>query len=492
METTVDNQSLAKTTIYGTLWMYAAMYSSKFINVISLAILARLLLQEDFGIANFALVFVSMIDFPGLGIGPALVYHDKDSERTNAGFWSVILIGILMTVGTYFIAPLVGDYFQDDRAVPVIQVFSLYFILTALGVVPSSLLAKNLSFKLKFIPDFSGSLSKAAVSITMAFMGFGAWSLIAGNLVNTLVATIVLWIVWRSGWRPSFHFNVKEALALLKYASSIVAIYLLSMLLVNLDQLLIGRYVGAAALGVYALGFRIPELLIKQFYVAISQVLFPVFAKVKSDTEVMGQGFLTSLRYILMITAPVAVGLALVARPVVLLIFGEKWVEAIPVLAAISFYTLFYSLDFNSGNVFMAQGRPDIIPRIQLINLLIAAPILFWTVVQYKSILAVAGVQVILAVVMGTARLLVAAHLLKIPKKNIFELFRPLLVSTGIMAVAVSLALRLVSGASPILQLLVTVPTGALVYGASLWLLERETVLQAIKILRSAVLKKSA
>ncbi len=482
-----ENRSLAKTTIHGTLWMYAAMYSGKFINLISLTILARLLLKEEFGIANFALVFVSMIDFPGLGIGPALIYHDKDSKRTNSGFWLAILVGILMTIGTLWGAPLMGDYFKDPRAIPVIRGFAVYFLFVAFGVVPSSILNKDLSFKQKFIPDLIGSLSKGFVSVTMAFMGFGAWSLIAGNLMQTLVVTIVLWIVWRTDWRPSFQFDIKEAWSILKYAGSIVSIYLLAMLIMNIDYLLIGRFLGAAALGVYSLGFRIPELLIKQFYVALSQVLFPVFTKMRAKTEVLGQGFLISLRYILMITAPAAIGLALLSRPLVLLIFGEKWSDAIPVMAAISFYILFLSMDFNSGDAFKAQGRPDIIPRIQIVNVVVAIPVLWWAVVHFGTIVAVAWAQVALAVTMGAFRLLVAAHLLQIPKNRLIQLFQPLVISTGIMAASVLAVLQLVSDSSPLVQLVLAIPTGALVYGASLWVVEREAVLQASKLLRSAV-----
>jgi len=483
----VENQLLAKTTIHGTLWMYVAMYSSKLVNLISLTILARLLLKEDFGIANFALVFVSMVDFPGLGIGPALVYHDKDSERTNSGFWLAIIVGFVMTVGTLLGAPLIGDFFQDARAVPVIRVFAIYFLLVGFGVIPSSLLTKNLSFKLKFIPDFAGSMSKGVISIALAFLGFGAWSLIAGNLMNTLMSTVVLWMVWRSDWRPSFRFNFKEAWALMKYAGSIVAIYLLAMLLVNIDYLLIGRYLGAVALGVYVLGFRIPELLIKQFYVALGQVLFPVFTKMKAETEVLSQGFLISLRYILMITAPMAVGLALVSKPLVLTVFGEKWADAIPVMTAISIHTLFYSLDFNSGDVFKAQGRPDIIPRIQILNLVVAVPVLWWSVAYFGTIIAVAWAQVALAIVMGIARLLIVAHLLNIPKIKIFQLFKPPLISTGIMAATIIMVLRLAADGTSLLQLILTIPIGALAYGASLWMFEREAVLKAGKVLRSAV-----
>jgi O-antigen/teichoic acid export membrane protein len=238
---------------------------------------------------------------------------------------------------------------------------------------------------------------------------------------------------------------------------------------------------------VYVLGFRIPELLIKQFYVALGQVLFPVFTKLKAQSEIFSQGFLITLRYILMITAPMAIGLALISQPLVILAFGEKWADAIPVMAAISIYTLFSSLDFNSGDVFKAQGRPDIIPRIQLLNLVVAIPVLWWSVAYFGTIIAVAWAQVGLAIVLGIVRLFIVAHLLSIPKIKIFQLFQPLFVSTGIMATVILIILELFAGTSPLIQLVLTIPIGALVYIVSLWLFEREAVLQAGQVLRSTV-----
>jgi O-antigen/teichoic acid export membrane protein len=188
-----------------------------------------------------------------------------------------------------------------------------------------------------------------------------------------------------------------------------------------------------------------------------------------------------------MITAPMAVGLAIISRPLVLTIFGEKWSDAIPVMAVISFYVLFSSLDFNSGEVFKAQGRPEIIPRIQILNLVIAVPVLFWSVTNFGTIIAVAWAQAALAVVMGITRLLIVAHFLNIPKIQIFQVFKPPFISTGLMTTIIILVLRLTEGATPILQLFLTIPIGAMVYGVSLWLLERDAVLTAWKVLRHAL-----
>jgi PST family polysaccharide transporter len=486
--TTVD-KSLVRKTVTGTLWTYAAHYSGKIVNLIGVTILARLLSQEEFGVASYALVVISLLDFPGLGIGPSLIYHKREKDRTNTAFWLAILIGVIMTAATALLAPLVGLYFQDARAVPVTRALSVYFILVAFGVIPSSLLNKQLSFKRKFIPDLAGAINKGVVAIMLALVGFGAWSLVAGNLINTLTTTIVLWFVWRSSWRPELHFDRQYVRPLLGYAAHIVSIYFLGILLLNVDYLLVGRYLGAAALGIYMLAFRIPELLIKQFYAAISEVLFPVFTRVKDDAEALKRGFLEAMKYISLMTVPMALGLALVARPLVLTVFGEKWAEAIPVTSAIALYTLFRSFYFNAGSLFKAQGRPDVVTRLHLFNLVILVPALWYAATQYGTISAVAWMQVAVVFFVGTIRLYVGSRMLDLPFASMIKVFVPALTGSAIMALAVTAALILTEPYPPMIQLVVAVAVGGLTYLAAIFALHRDMLLTASRTLRSALVR---
>jgi PST family polysaccharide transporter len=482
-------KSFVRSTIRGTLWVYAALYSGKLLNLITITILARLLLKEDFGVAGYATVIVSFLDFPGLGIGPALIFHPREARRTNTAFWLSILIGLGMGAVMLAGAPLVGIYFRDERAVSVTRWMALYFPLVGLGVVPSALLGKELSFKRKFFPDLAGAIGKGILAITLALFGFGAWSMVMGNVVNTLITTIVLWIVWRSPWRPQLRFDREYAPSLLKYAGSIVSVYGLGILLLNVDYLIIGRYLGAAALGVYLLAFRIPELMIKQFYSAVSEVLFPIFTKMREETQDFGAGFLTTMRYIGLLTIPMAVGLALISDPLVRTFFGERWLEAIPILSAISLYTLVRSLYFSAGDVFKAQGRPEIITRLHLFNLALLVPALYFTALYTGNLVAVAWVQVAVVLVVGTVRLAVAARLLDLRVSQFAVILWPILLATTGMAAAVWGMLALTNSAAPLLRLIAAVLTGAATYMAALWWLERDVIVKAGQTLKTVLSK---
>lgn len=481
--------NLVKATIHGAFWAYGSKYTGKLLTFISTIILARLLIQEDFGVAGYALLVIGFLEgVPGLGIGPALIYYDKDSKRTNTAFWLALGNGIVLLGLTWLFAPLIGIFFNDIRSVPVTRVLAFSFPLLGLGTVHGALLRKNLSFKLRSIPHFVKGICKGLVAISLAWLGFGAWSLVLAQLAGIAAGTITLWIV--SPWRPSFNFVPSLVRPLLSYGSNIIAIQILGTLLLNIDYFLIGRFLGAAALGIYFLAFRVPELLVKQFANILGQVLFPVYAKMRDNPKALGRGFLLAMHYITMLTIPVGLGLALVAKPFVLTIFTEKWIEAIPVMSAISIYTLVRSLYFNIGGVYKAQGRPDLITKLHILQGIIFIPILWWVTVSYGDLVIIAWMQVISAITFGVVRLVIASRMLNIPLNTIMETLRPAVISGVLMTLAVSGTLQILVAASPAAQLIVSVVIGALVYGGVFWWLQRDMVISSFHTLRTVLAKR--
>lgn len=485
-----QERNLTQATIQGTLWIYTSKYSGKFLVFISTIVLARLLLKEDFGIAGYALVIIGFLEvLEGLGIGPAIIYHREDAERLDTAFWVGLGVGIALFGLTWAIAPLAGLFFNDPRAVPVTRVLGLEFPISAFGLVPSALLTKHLAFGRKFIPEMGRSVAKGVASITLALMGFGAWSLIWGQLVGILVQTVILWIV--VPWRPSLRFRSNVAPSLLSYGTGVVSLEGLGVLMLNADYLLIGRFLGAAALGVYTLAFRIPELLVKQFCTIVGNVTFPIYTKIKDEPRALKRGFLMTMRYVTMITIPMGLGLAIVARPFILTFFTDKWAEAIPVMSAISLYTLFRSLVFNAGGVYKAKGRPGLLSMLNFFQALISIPVLWWSVVYYQTIVAVAWMQVLLALVFGVVKLVMASRLVDTTVTELLKSFYPATVAGIVMSVVILIVGQLLVNSMPLVELIAEVAIGGSTYIGALWWLQREDVLRAGMILRGILLSKA-
>lgn len=472
---------LAETAAKGAGWTYAAFYSGKIIVFISTIILARLLSKTDYGIVGYALTIIGFLDtFKDLGVNASLIYH-RDDKVVNTAFWLNIATGTSLFLLIWMIAPLIGDFFNDQRAVDVTRVLALNFPLGSLGATHEALLVRGLSFNRKIIPEFLKAISKGVVSITLALMGFGPWSLIVGQLTGTLIAVIAYWVTVK--WRPSFSFNIVFARSLLSFGLSLVALNIISVIAQDIDYLFIGRYLGADAMGVYSLAFRLPELVILQFCATITQVIFPIFSKIRDDEDALRRGFLETSKYVALFTAPMGFGMALLSTPFVLTFFGEKWIEAAPVMSAIALYSFFLSLGFNAGDVYKAQGRPILLTYLSIFQLILLTPLAYWAVTYKASIIAVAWVQVFVSFVVSLIYLLLAVRMLKVSPRALFISLRAPIVPVLLMSIVVWLTSYMTTTWANWAQLVVGIGVGGLVYALVLYLVEKETVIQTIQLM---------
>lgn len=485
-----QSSTLAKKTLRGLSWTYLTHYSGKLLVFISTVILARLLLKDDFGVAGYAIVVIGFLDvLNDLGIGPALIYYPNSKEAWDTGFWLGLGVSAVLFLCTWFAAPLVGSFFNDARAVPVVRILALTFPLTALSNIQETLLRKEMAFKRKFVPDTVRSLSKGAFSIIFALMGYGPWSLVIGQVLGTTISIIPYWAA--VSWRPSFRFAPHLVRPLLSYGTGIVVINILGVVLMNVDYIFVGKFLGADALGTYMLAFRLPELVILQFCgVVTGKVFFPMYAAIRDDQQALNKVFLSATQYVALVTVPLGLGMALVAEPLVLTIFGAKWLDAVPIMQAISIYALFLSLGYNIGDIYKAQGRTMILTKLSLLRACMLLPALWWAATSIGTIVAVGWTQTIMAGISCVINLLVAAHLIQLPLKSILVALRPAVVSGTLMALAVAPLLMLSAGAPAVVQLIVCVGAGVVVYVAALWWLQRDLVVQARTTLRTTLARR--
>jgi O-antigen/teichoic acid export membrane protein len=482
---------MAHATVHGTFWTYASYYSGKLLVFLSTVLLARMLTQDDFGVAGYALVAISFLEvMSDFGIGQALIYFTRTPETVDTAFWLNLGTSLALFLLTLLIAPLTGLYFNDPRAIPVIQVLALTFPISAIGNTHDVLLRKELSFQKKFIPDFAKALGKGLLSIGLAALGFGAWSLILGQVLGRIIAVIALW--WVVPWRPTLRFVPDLARKLFRYGANLVAVDFLGVVLNNSDYLLVGRYLGAASLGVYSLAFRIPDLLVMQFCDVISRVIFPVYAKLKDNAGALQQGFFATTRYVALITIPLGMGIALLAQPLVLAVYTEKWAEAIPVMQAIAIYSIMLSLAYNAGDVYKAQGRPGIVTALSVGRLAVLLPALAWAAIVLHSMVAVGWVHAGVAFISGIFEIGVACFLLRASFWSVLEALKPAVLAGTAMTLTVLGSIFLLNGVSPWWQIAVGVPVGAATYLGILWLFFRGLLMQSVGIIKGALLKGRA
>jgi len=486
MNSPEEKPKLGLIAIQGTAWRYASYFGGKLMVFLSTFILARLLSVEDFGVVGYALASIAFLDIASdLGMAEAVVFHKKDNRTNSTAFWVSLTIGFFLYALSWILAPFLALYFKDERVIPVFRAITLTFPITALGSTHEALLRKELSFGKTALPEFLRALTKGTVSVILAFLGFGAWSLVWGQVSGTLVASIVLWII--TPWRPAFEFDFQKAKALIAYGLKYIGTDILSVLLLNLDYLLVGRYLGAAALGIYTLAYRVPELLILQFARILSKVTFPIYTKMRENTRELAHGFGKATSYVSLITIPMGLGLMLVARPFTLLFLGEKWIDAIPVMQGIAIYCLFLSLIHNTSSVYKALGKFDVMTWLGIARLALLFPALWWATTSAKSIVAVGWTHATVAFLGSVLSLFVTARILNLDIRELIRLLFPSLASGGMMALSVYATMRLTASFPALTQLLIAVPVGGLTYLAGLWFIQRDLLIGAYEKVAAAM-----
>lgn len=482
--------SLGKSAIRGAAWHYLTFFAGKLMVLISTAFLARLLSPEDFGVVGYALTATTFLDvISDLGIGSALVYYPEDKKTSSTGFWLNLFIGMAVFGITWLVAPLVGLYFRDPRVVPVLQILGFVYPLRSLGDTHDAVLTKRLEFGRIFIPDVLQGLTKGLASMLFAWMGFGAWSLIWGYLSGTLISALSYWLI--TPWKPSLMFEWQKARDLLKYGVKMIGVDIISIFLVNIDYLLVGRYLGAEALGVYTIAFRLPDLLILQFARILGYVLFPIYTRMRSEPDSLARGFYLTSRYLSLVTVPLAIGLALVAHPLTIAIFSAKWEAAVPVIQALALYSMFLSLAYPAGSIYKAEGRPQILTWLGLVRLSILFPALWWAVTIAKSLTVVGQMQALAALIGTLLGLYVATRMIHLSVIKLFNELWPSFLAGGIMIPAVQMTLNLCQSFNPWLQLAASILGGGVIYFAVIFIIRRDVILSGWQQLHGALLKRS-
>lgn len=472
-------------------WNYLSFGLGKILNLVTISILAHLLSPEYFGVVGLATLTMDYLSvFKDLGLGAAIIQRKQSiEEAANTAFILNILAGVTLTLITFFAAPLAADFFREEQVVPVLRWLGFTFLINSFGSVHNVLLQRELNFKKKIIPDLGNAIVKGIISISLALAGFGVWALVIGQLVGTSIAAIILWLI--QPWRPRLIWNTSIAGQLFRYGSSIMGDNLLSAWVDSFDYLLIGRIYAAASLAIYTLGYRLPEMLVINILWTMTAVLFPTFSSLQDERDALKDAFLSVVRYVELLVVPLCIGMCVAADPIIRVVFGEQWLDSIPILRVLSIYALVVSIGFNAGDIYKAVGRPDILLKIsipvaivRIVSLLIG--------VQF-SLLGVAVAHLVAALISTSIQLVVASRILSITLLDILRQLKAFIGAAGLALLAVP-TLYLLQEYPSLIRLIAVVAAGGLGYVATIWVVERDSLMKVVQIVgfkRKAAAEKS-
>ena len=475
-----SNHQIAQKTAWGFIWNFSAYFLGKLVVLITTSILARLLAKTDFGLVAVAVVAINYLSvLKDLGLGAALIQRKGDiNEAVNTVFTINILIGLILSAIALLIAPLIAIYFKDPHVTAVLRWMGISFIINALGSVHTNWLVRDLDYRRKLIPDLGGSLAKGALSIGMAYLGYGVWSLVFGQIAGAVVSTILVWIILP--WRPHLTLDRRIAGALMKFGASVTVIDIINEITDNIDYVIVGRIFGLVPLSIYTLAYRLPEMLLIGNLWVMGGVVFPAFSNVQDRPNELRRGFLASVRFVELIAVPVCLGLLIAADPIVRVVFGDQWLEAIPILRVLAVYAWVYSLGYHAGGFYKAIGRPDILLRLSIMTLIIIIPSLL--IGAQFGIIGVAIGHLVAILIRRIISLALATRFVNVSILDIFGELRSSFLAALVMGPIVFAVYQLTANLNPFLQLGLLVLSGAISYLGILWWIERENFMRLLRM----------
>jgi O-antigen/teichoic acid export membrane protein len=456
----------------GMAWAYGSYVGGRILVLASTAVLARLLTPEDFGVVALAITFMALLEgFADLGLSAALVIQDEKrlSERAQTVFVSSVALGVVLAVVIAALAPLMAEFFDEPELTGIAAALGCNFFLRSLGSTHYALAQKKLDFKTRTAAEFADVSIRGATGVILAVVGFGAWSLVIGYLIGTVALVVVLWHL--VAWRPTRSVRLSHLRELLGFGTKISGVNIVATLIANVDYLVVGRVLGAASLGLYTLGFRLPELLVLNLSVVAGAVLFPAFSTL--DREGLARAFTISLRYTLMIGVPLAVTLATLAEPLVLTLFGDQWGGSVDVMRILAVYSLGVAIGIPAGTVYKSTGRAGVLLALGLVRLALVVTGLYLFVDQGLN--AVAAVQATVAALAAVVGIGLATRLIGVGLPSILQAMWPAVFAGAVMAVPMLVVVVSLDEAA-LIELALAGLTGWLAYLATLWILAPDSI----------------
>ncbi len=434
--------------VRGFAWSMISFGGNKLLVFVSTLVLARLLAPSDFGVVAAGLTFMAYLELTlDLGMSAAVIYQQErgHTRSVHVAFTMNAGICVLLAALNLLLAPATAAFFQVPDSADVFRVLSLYVLLRGVGALQEALLTRDLMFRQKAASQLTRAVVRGGLGVALALAGFGVWALVWSFLAAEAAGTAVAW--YYSGYRPRLLFDRAAARPLLKFGAPVVALDLLAELGMNSDYLVIGHVIGASALGLYTMAYRLPELLISNVYWIFSSVAFPVLSSARAgDWSLFRSSMLRSLRLVTLFGFPVSVGLALVSRDAVTVLFSQKWAGAGTPMALISLAVGLAAVGYGSGDAFKAAGRPGTLLVFNSISAVVV--VVFFVLAAPHGIVAVAAVHLSYNFVYGLLRLALANHLVGTTWTDVLASLRPALsVSAGIALVALPVRLVVAPGA---------------------------------------------
>lgn len=362
----MDNNTLKRKAITGTLWQFMQKILGQLIQFGISVLLARILLPSDYGTVALAGMYSVLLGiFVSCGLGAALIQKKEiDDLDLCTVFWAQLSFASIIYLIVFFTAPFFSDILNNKELAPIVRVLALSMPLGALNSIQGSIVSRNMAFKTYFYRTLVSSILSGVIGLAMAYSGCGAWALVGQNLSSVIIGTITVYSQVR--WLPSFKFSKERFKSLFSYGSRVAGASFLGTICAQLRGYLIGIFYTPADLAFYDRGASIPGLLSGNITGAISGALFPALTKLQDDKLAVKRGISKSMKISSYLTMPIFLGLAAVSDRLIELVYTGKWSACVPFMQVVCLIDCIALISSANLQALNAIGRADVVLKIEL------------------------------------------------------------------------------------------------------------------------------
>jgi len=470
----VPTGSVVQRTVKSGIWVSVTNVSSRLLQVLMIVVLARLLSPEAFGLVGIALLALAAVRrFTSIGISAALIQKKEENvdEYLNTTWCLEFGRGFLIFAALFTAAPFIASFFDESRATDLIRAIAVVPAIYGLRNPGVVYFQKDLAFHRELVYKTGGAFVQVAVGIGYALYSPTVWALVLASIARPTAKTVLSYAL--HDYRPRPTFDTDVARDLIGFGKWMTGASIVGWLIRSGDDAFVGWFVSATALGFYQYAYRLADMPATEMSNTISRVTFPAYSRVQEDTDDLQRALLQSTRFIAFLAFPMSFGIALVAPSFIPAILGEQWEPMVLTMQILALYGLCHAITGNYGELWKTLNRPDYIFKISLFRVFLVALLIWPATARW-------GIEGTAAVVTGVyvfpvlpIDVYLAADLAGLRSMQLYEEYVYPFVASATMFGSLWFA-RGFLDVSPLVEFLVLVPAGAVVYLAVAILLERQ------------------
>ena len=478
----VNGYSLRKMTLSGLIWTFIETFFVRGFSLIATIIFARLLSPADFGTLGMISIFIavgtSLIDS---GLTSSLI---RTPATTNEDYSTIFFLNLAISILVYtilfFLAPFIAAFYNQPVLVNIIRIYCLSFIISSFSSIQLTILTKEMRFRTLTLSNLPGTILGVAVGIILAYCKAGLWSIVGMYLTIQFIQTVLLWLV--SKWKPSLLFSKEKMKFHYNFGYKLMLSGLLDTFFRNIYNVIIGKFFSIQTLGYYDRANTFNDYPVTLITSIITKVSYPLFSKIQNNKELIANFYRKILQITFFVTAPLMLGAAAVAHPLILFMLGEKWLPAVPYFKIICLASMIYPIHAFNISILKVYGRSDLFLKLEVIKKAVTTiSIIAAFPFGIMGIVWSAVFSSIIALIVNTYY---SSEMINYTTKQQLRDMFPVLVFSGVMYIIVTFTIKLLSQQISILQITAATAVGLLSYIFLHYLLKSKSLFFTLKLIK--------